>query len=88
MTKRTPLTLQDHQTTGADLTAIRHRLLQHASRLANAYGNTRPPATLTDRAITAVDRLRCERDHQFARDHPHNFDTHVYYGPAPESTRL
>jgi len=88
MTRKTPLTAQEHADLGAALAAIRDELLRRSVQVANAYPKTAPQATHLDKAVKAVDSARCDLDNALARDHPDAFDTHTYYPDQEDRARV
>jgi hypothetical protein len=74
-----PLTLAEHVSLGAELHAVRERLvIEMTGRYRGSPGRRLSPA------VNAIDKLRSALDSQLYVDHPDDFDVDVYYpGPGP-----
>jgi len=83
MGKKRALDFEEHRTMGADLSTIRERLIEFLIFIQHNTPNTEKVVRLANRAVAAVDSLKCELDNRVFNEHPH-FDTntlgHVYYG--------
>ncbi len=81
--KTTKLTVEEHCKTGRRLHEIYHELLTLSCLIPNTYGKTSKPGKLAQKAAQAVDKMRCELDDQFYRDHPKDADSFESYYFSP-----
>jgi len=79
MTKRQKLSYEQHIAIGKELSEMRNKLITRQVQICKAYGSSKKPTKLADKACDMLDRLRCGMDDQLCRDYPDKFDTHVYY---------
>jgi len=77
--KRQRLTYREHITLGKELYKMRNCMVKRAVQISNAYGVSKKPGKLADRAYTVIDNLRCEMDDQLYRDYPGIANPYIYY---------
>jgi len=87
--QHTGLPLCQHILIGLDLLHIRETLIaDHGDLLNRAYPKTSAARARLNRAIDAVDNLRCELDNLSAREHPGpEWSPNIYYGANAEAWR-
>ena len=80
--KRKPgLTAKRHREVGAELLAIRNRLVTLSVEVMNAYPVASPVSRAADRVCTSVDTLRCKLDSLVYAESPGvSGMSKVYYG--------
>ncbi len=88
MTRKTPLTPDEHAELGTVLAVIRDELLHRSVRVANAYPKSAPQVTHLNKALAALDSTRAALDGALARERPDAFDTHTYYPGRDDRPRL
>jgi hypothetical protein len=80
-------TLAEHIAFGRRLKGLRNReLIQLCVTVGNAFPKSHRIQTLADRALAAIDRLRCELDNRVCEENPEQPDHVVlrcYYGQEP-----
>lgn len=79
---KTRLTAAEHQDVGARLKAVHNQLVELSVFLDGKYPHSERFVRLVESASRAVDKARCEGDNAACREHPNEFDTRWYYGPA------
>ncbi len=82
MSRKVPLTLEQHRRNGLLVARIRVALSSILVETSKAY----PQKSVTDlsKALTLIDRWRSDLDDQVHREHPeleHPAGAHVYYPP-------
>lgn len=81
--KKRTLTISEHKQLGEDLKRIRDTLLSWSVKLRNTYGVASHREKLPDKALKAVDTLRCVMDGRLSTEWPEDFSTFIYY-PGPK----
>ena len=77
------LTLDEHRALGYELFETRNRVFTLGVEVSNRYRKSSTPSRRAQRAVQALDGLRCALDSQLALDHPDEFEPSVYY-PGPK----
>lgn len=77
------LTPEQHKTLGAELAAMRNRLVSIDVMISNAYPLASKPVHAAHRSYAAIDELRSMMDDVLFKDYPEWAKPTVYY-PAPD----
>jgi hypothetical protein len=82
MTKKTPLTFEQHEELGRTLEQIRNALQTRYVQVANAYPQTGPNSVAVRKlksALADVNEARSALDSAVFREYPEQAETTVYY---------
>lgn len=77
--KKNKLSLDEHKKIGIELNKMRCMAAYYAALIGNTYPLTAEQVKLSNKAVLAIQALRCEMDNVLQHEHPVEFDAHIYY---------